>query len=271
VISSNFSRVWDLAQDEKQKSATHGLTVAEGEARIIAHGFAKSGMAYSVVKFELFDDDGYGSEPGFLGEAIVDLARMGWDASKPSSNTLTLRLEKNLEKSRKSVSGTVQVNLHWEPGGSCIELGNAEDPAAKDQPSSSKLSKGGKYPEVYGAQVGKKDSSLPVVISEFWERPETPELIGKLTVQVVSAKNLARLHSRFAGFSDPFCMVTVYPYLSSTAEVWRTSIQEHTINPVWNEAQSFRLDWRKGPRLDPPSLANKLIADLELELEFWRE
>jgi hypothetical protein len=267
VISSNFSRVWDHAQDEKQKSAHHGLTVAEGEARTIARGFDHKGLAYSIVKFEVFDDDGYGSEPGFLGEAIVDLARMGWTADAPSQNTVTLRLEKNLEKSKKNVSGTLQINLLWDPTGS-----NSDPAASKEQlaPMSSKLSKCERYPEVANAQVGKKDCTLPVVIKEFWERPETPELVGRLTVQVVSAKDLARLHSRFVGFSDPFCQVTVFPALSPQSEVWPTSIMEHTVNPVWNETKNFDLDWRSKP-LSPAMLANKLVAELEKELEFWRE
>jgi len=267
VISSNFSRVWDCAQDEKANSGHHGLTIAEGEARTIAQGFEWTGIAFSVVKFEVFDDDGYGSEPGFLGEAIVDLARMGWAASEPSSNTLNLRLEKNLEKSRRNITGKLQVILHWEPAGSNIDLGATEDAATSKNLVSSRLSGLRVYPEVKNAQVGKRDSTLPVVIGEFWDRPETPDLVGKLTVQVVSASNLTRLHSRFIGFSDPFCRVTVFPNLSPYSQEWSTSMREHTLFPVWNEDKTFLLDWRNRPALSPLTVANKLIEDLEKELE----
>eukprot|EP00746_Dinoflagellata_sp_MGD_P124668 gnl/MRDRNA2_/MRDRNA2_59277_c0_seq1.p1 gnl/MRDRNA2_/MRDRNA2_59277_c0~~gnl/MRDRNA2_/MRDRNA2_59277_c0_seq1.p1 ORF type:complete len:815 (-),score=124.35 gnl/MRDRNA2_/MRDRNA2_59277_c0_seq1:9-2384(-) len=241
VISSNFSRVWDAAEKEKKNSNTHSMTIGETESRTIGIGFEHTGCSRSIVKIEVWDDDGYGAEPGFLGEATVDIARMGWNPNVASGASLKLRLETNMAqtKSKQStkLSGSVHVNLLYEP----------DDVSKKNANCSPKerLQKFGQLETQKNAQVDRKNIPFTQVIQEFWKRPETPELKGTITVHVVSGKGLTNLNAKLRGISDPFCRVTVYPSLKrgSKPHHWQTAVVYNCLSPEWNEAQSVNVDW----------------------------
>ncbi len=62
---------------------------------------------------EVWDDDGLAAQPGFLGEAMVDVPRLGWKNDAPGAASLFVPLEKNFEKSKRQVSGSLQVFGIW--------------------------------------------------------------------------------------------------------------------------------------------------------------
>jgi len=241
VISSNFSRVWDAAEKEKKNSKDHHLTIAESEARTIAIGFDHTGYSRAMVKIEVWDDDGYGAEPGFLGEATIDIARMRWQPDVTCGASLKLRLETNIMQSKsrqpKSLSGSIHVNLLYEPA----DVSKAQ----ADISPKERLQKFGQLQTHKNAQVDKKNSPFTEVIEEFWKRPDTPELNGTLTIHVVSAKGLTNLNAKLRGISDPFCRVTLFPSLERGSKFvrWQTAVKYNCLSPVWDEVKSVDIDW----------------------------
>lgn len=247
VISSNFSRVWDRAEEEKKNSNSHAMTIGETEEKTIGKGFDHTGYTRSMLKLEVFDDDGYGAEPGFLGEATIDVARLGWQPNVTSGASLKLHVENNvaIQKSKKSLSGSLQVNLLYEP---------AESSKNQDASPKERLQKFGQLQTIKNAQTGKKNVPFTEVIDQFWRRPETPELNGTLTVHVVSASRLTNLNARLRGISDPFCRVTVYPSLEigSKPATFQTDVVYNNLSPEWNEYASWNIDWKPSrSRTDP--------------------
>jgi hypothetical protein len=241
VISSNFSRVWDAAEKEKKNSNTHSMTIGETESRTIGIGFEHTGYSRSMVKIEVWDDDGYGAEPGFLGEATVDIARMGWNPKVASGASLKLRLETNMaqtkSKQNTKLSGSVHVNLLYEPA----DVAKAHADASPKE----RFQKFGQLETRKNAQVDRKNIPFTEVIEEFWKRHDTPDLNGTLTVHVVSGKGLTNLNARLRGISDPFCRVSLYPSLErgSKPHKWKTAVVYNCLSPEWNEAQSVNIDW----------------------------
>jgi len=266
VISSNFSRVWDDAA--KDVTTLQYMTIAETEAATVGFGFDHTGYNRSMVKIEVFDDMGYGAEPGFLGESFIDCAKLGWQANATSGASVKLTLENNvaIQKSKK-LNGTLQVDMIYEP--------NVKEPAAqgeatdapKSQPDASPKERLLKFVEKFGSRQLQPHKGAQImkgvpfseVVAEFWRRPEIPELNGTLTVRVVSASKLTNLSDRLQGISDPFCRITVYSSLEvgSPSETFQTEVVYNNLNPEWNidtSTHSWKVDWtstKRSMRADP--------------------
>lgn len=66
-----------------------------------------------------------------------------------------------------------------------------------------------------------------------------------MIVHVVSAKGMTNLRQKTHGISDPFCRVTVYPSLEadSCPTTSQTAVVYNSLNPEWDEANSWNIDW----------------------------
>jgi voltage-gated potassium channel Kch len=235
VIASNFTRVYEENQQQKMKATTYGMSLAEAEEHTIENAFDETGVARSLLKFEVYDHDGVGSEPRFLGQAVVDLALMGWDSQTASGTCLPMKLERNKRKSRKECRGNLKVNLLWEP----------HERAVTDRPAE-RFKSYGKLNRAPKAQVAKDSLSLLDVTYSFWGRPLTPELNGSLSIEVVGADSLRKTNKINGGFCDPFFRVTVFPKAldpQAPPEVWTSAIVNDNTCPQWNEFRSYVLDW----------------------------
>jgi hypothetical protein len=232
VISSNFSHVWDKAQAEKAKSHFTGLSLAAAEAKTIEDGFEHVGLKRSELKFQVFHIEPP-AENLFIGCAILDISRIKWDVTKKTGAAVTLQLESDPDRSKKSVSGSLIVNLLWEPEEDG-KLRNFHDKKELHQ----HIRNEGQLPNT-GTSAQKKTTqqAFNQVVNNFWERPATPLLKGNLTIEIVSATGLSA--------TNPRVEVEVYPGLRPGVppEQWVTMPQQ-SANPVFNlEIRSFALDW----------------------------
>jgi hypothetical protein len=229
VISSNFSHVWDKAQEEKAKGSIAGLSLSSAEAKTIEDGFEHAGLKRSELKFQVFHIEPP-AEPLFIGVAVLDVARIPWNVKEKSGATVTLELEGDPEKSRKNVSGVVIVNLIWEPGDPKSFM---QDPKFLHQ----YIRNFGQLPQVQQAQKLTNARSFCQVVKDFWSRPPTPNLRGTLTVEIVAARGLAAPNARVE--------LEVYPGLRPGVppHQWQTTPGHDTTNPDFGEIRSFSLDW----------------------------
>lgn len=229
VISSNFSHVWDKAQTAKAGSNIMSLNLASAEAKTIEDGFEHAGLKRSEIKFEVFHINPP-AEPLFIGVAVLDVSRIQWNTKVKTGASVTLKLEADTEKSLKSVTGVLNVNLVWEPG---EVKHDSQDPKVLRQ----YMQNFGQLMDETKAQKMTHARSLAQVVEDFWSRPATPDLRGTLTIEIVSARGLAGTNGRVE--------VEVYPGLRPGVHPlhWQSAQGRGGANPDWGEIRSFALDW----------------------------
>merc|ERR1719428_2406677 len=263
VISSNFDRVWQEKEEKKEEEKKRQVK----EMSLIAS--ALRGNRLAELRVVVQDDDGLGSRPEFLGECYIGLNTLGWTASKPGGASLTCKLQDNAELAERTVTGTINVHLLYQPDGN------------------GKLSKIEEEKLMYNNHRfldGTKNQG------NAWENPPVPSFRGGLTVYVQSAENLLNVDSGLGGASDPFCRVMLFPD-QKEIEAWETKVVKDSLCPTWGEQKSFVLDWTNIPDAEedtrtssnisdfndftdedcsPEVMNQKVVARMEMERDFWK-
>jgi hypothetical protein len=263
VISSNFDRIWQEKEEKKEKERER----KKQEMSLIAS--ALRGNRLAELRIVVQDDDGLGERPEFLGECYIGLNTLGWAANKPGGASLTLKLQDNAELADRRVTGTISVNLLYQPEGN----------GAMSKIEEEKLLNHHRY--LNGAENS----------SNVWENTDKmPALAGALTVEIKSAEGLLDLDSASSGASDPFCRVTLYPDQKDLV-VWETQVIHDALCPTWGEKKMFTLNWsqeeenaeevntRASSRnqdyddedCSPEAMTEKLLARMQLERDFWQD
>jgi len=266
VISSNFDRVWQEKEDLREKERERQAA----EMNLIAS--ALRGNRLAELRIVVQDDDGLGGRPEFLGECYIGLNTLGWVANKPGGASLTLKLLDNTEIANRSVTGTISINLLYQPEGNG-QLSKIEE---------EKLLNHHRY--LNGNETA----------GSAWDNTDVmPSFSGALSVEIKSAEGLLNLDSATSGLSDPFCRVTLYPDQKEMA-VWETKVVHDTLSPTWAEQKSFILNWsevqengeddgptrassrnEESPLIDddcsPEGMTEKLLVRMQTEKDFWQE
>jgi hypothetical protein len=267
VISSNFDRVWQEKEEKKEEERKRQAA----EMNLIANAFRGNQLA--EIRVVVQDDDGLGSRPEFLGECYIGLNTLGWTANKPGGASLVCKLQDNIELADRKVTGTVSVNLCYQPDGN------------------GQLSKIEEEKLMYNNKIYLNGSEHS---KNAWDNPPVPSLHGHLSVHVQGAENLLNMDGGFGGASDPFCRVMLFPN-QKEVECFETKVVKDCLNPTWGEEKAFILDWthqgdtleedtRTSSRLSdsifndladadegPDAMNQKVVARMEMERDFWQE
>jgi hypothetical protein len=268
VISSNFARVWE----DKEKLSALDAQREKEEAKMVSDMLVGANNL-AELHVSVWDDDGLGTAPEFLGEVHVGINTLGWVPDKPAGSTLSVQLENNPELSHRFVTGTISLSLLWEPDGQ----GSLSEKEKQE------------------LLANRQDLDADNKRRNMWDVPKMPHLHGALTVMIIEAQGVLNVDTKVQGLSDPFCRVSLYPKHSASPEPtrWETKVVKDSLSPYWGESRMFLLDWRpKSKQADSPSsgattelmlpvvndddaeihfLTSKLIVQLEKEVTFWKE
>jgi hypothetical protein len=294
VISSNFARVWE----DKEKTREETKEFLLKEAHTVSTELVMGNRVAELV-LKIYDDQGVGNPPVVLGQAVIpmNLLEARFTPEKPAGTTLTLSLnppdrpmmlngmapesDEIVEYDNKAY-GNVKISLLWVPDNAAISDNAKQDLLKRKQ-----------------VLTGTRSS-----MGNMWDTPEVPPLVGELTVGILSASGLQKHEKEMEGESDPFARVLLYTQRHLTAD-WETQVKENDNNPQWDEYRTFSLDWRdsksnrdqyhqasrqiqkntssrslgsesstdlrKDADLAFNAFGEKLVGNLEKEVDFWKE
>uniref|UniRef100_A0A7S1KE61 C2 domain-containing protein n=1 Tax=Vitrella brassicaformis TaxID=1169539 RepID=A0A7S1KE61_9ALVE len=209
VVKKNLSPVWD---------EQHGFYINSQTSPNEWTGESKPTILIEVFDSDLGPDD-------FLGEVHLPFPIKG------GRKTFQQPLQSNKKKSSAEAQGLISLEIEWEPR---YEL-----------------------EEVTQQVMQVPDKGLTTDLSMAAGPPPPPQTFeGDFKIECLSAQGLRAADRSMWGFgkltiSDPFCrfLVPAQPKTHSKPQVWETSVKCKTLDPVWKESKSFKINWpqREGP------------------------